>query len=147
MKKNLPITNDEVPFPQGEEIISTTNLKGIITSFNETFRAISGFEYDELVNKNHNVIRHPEITPAAFDDLRKTVKTNLHWMRVIKNRVKDGNHYWVDAYVSPIVENGEVVGYESVRSKHSCERVNRADKIYKQINASKKPKPRVGQQT
>lgn len=140
MKKNLPITNVEVPFPQGEEIISTTNLKGVITSFNKTFQAISGFEYDELINKNHNVIRHPEIPSAAFDDLWKTVKTNQHWMGVIKNRVKDGNHYWVDAYVSPVVENGEVVGYESVRSNPSRERVNRADKIYKRINAGKKAK-------
>ncbi|MDX1573320.1 MAG: PAS domain-containing methyl-accepting chemotaxis protein [Methylophaga sp.] len=140
MKKNLPITDVEVPFPDGEEIISTTNLKGVITSFNETFQAISGFEYDELINKNHNVIRHPEIPPAAFDDLWKTVKTNQHWMGIIKNRVKNGNHYWVDAYVSPIVENGEVVGYESVRSKPSRERVNRADRIYKQINAGKSPK-------
>lgn len=140
MKKNLPITDVEVPFPDGEEIISTTNLKGVITSFNETFQAISGFEYDELINKNHNVIRHPEIPPAAFDDLWKTVKINQHWMGIIKNRVKNGNHYWVDAYVSPIVENGEVVGYESVRSKPSRERVARADKLYQKINSGKAAK-------
>ena len=137
MKKNLPITDVEVPFPDGEEIISTTNLKGVITSFNETFQTISGFEYDELINKNHNVIRHPEIPPAAFDDLWKT---NQHWMGIIRNRVKNGNHYWVDAYVSPIVENGDVTGYESVRSKPSRERVERADRIYKQINAGKSAK-------
>lgn len=140
MKKNLPITDAEVPFPDGEEIISTTDLKGIVTSFNETFQTISGFDYDELINKNHNVIRHPEIPPVAFDDLWKTIKTNQHWMGIIKNRVKNGNHYWVDAYISPVIENGTVVGYESVRSKPSRERVARADNIYKQINAGKSAK-------
>ncbi len=123
MKKNLPITNNEVTFPEGEEIISTTSLKGIITSFNDTFQKISGFESDELLNKNHNVIRHPEMPPAAFDDLWKAMKSNHHWMGIIKNRVKNGDHYWVDGYVSPVIENGDVTGYESVRTKPSRERV------------------------
>lgn len=87
-EKNLPITNNEVPYPEGEEIISTTSLKGIINSFNDTFQKISGFEAEELINKNHNVIRHPEMPPAAFDDLWKSMKSNHHWMGIIKNRVK-----------------------------------------------------------
>lgn len=140
MKKNLPFTDVEVPFPEGEEIISTTDLKCIVTNFNKTFQTISGFDYDELINKNHNVIRHPEIPPAAFDDLWKTIKTNQHWMGIIRNRVKNGNHYWVDAYISPVVENDAVVGYESVRSKPSRDRVARADQIYKQINTGKTAK-------
>lgn len=139
MKKNLPITHVEVPFPENEEIISTTNLKGMITSFNETFLKISGFESEELLHKNHNLIRHPEIPPAAFDDLWTTVKQNKHWMGILKNRVKDGSHYWVDAYISPVLENGQVVGYESVRAKPSRERINRAEHIYQRINADKKP--------
>lgn len=134
MKKNLPITNNEVPYPEGEEIISTTSLKGIITSFNNTFQKISGFEADELLNKNHNVIRHPEMPPAAFDDLWKAMKSNHHWMGIIKNRVKNGDHYWVDGYVSPVIENGDVVGYESVRTKPTRERVERAERVYRRLN-------------
>ena len=134
MKKNLPITDQEVEFPPGEEIISTTSLKGIITSFNDTFQKISGFEADELLHKNHNVIRHPEMPPAAFEDLWKAMKSNHHWMGIIKNRVKNGNHYWVDGYVSPIIENGEVTGYESVRTKPTRERVERAERVYRRLN-------------
>jgi len=137
MKKNLPITNTEVPFPEGEEIISTTSLKGIITSFNDTFQKISGFDSDELLDKNHNVIRHPEMPPAAFDDLWKSMKSNHHWMGLIKNRVKNGDHYWVDGYVSPIIENGDVTGYESVRTKPSRERVARAERVYQRLNNGK----------
>lgn len=133
MKKNLPVTQQEVPFPEGQEIISTTNLKGIITSFNDTFLDISGFETDELLNKNHNVIRHPDMPPAAFDDLWNHVKRGDHWMGIIKNRVKNGDHYWVDGYVSPVIEDGEVTGYESVRSKPSRERVKRAEQTYQRM--------------
>lgn len=137
MKKNLPITNNEVPYPEGEEIISTTSLKGIITSFNDTFQKISGFEAEELINKNHNVIRHPEMPPAAFDDLWKSMKSNHHWMGIIKNRVKNGDHYWVDGYVSPVIENGDVIGYESVRTKPTRERVERAERVYARLNNGK----------
>jgi aerotaxis receptor len=137
MKKNLPITNNEVPYPEGEEIISTTSLKGIITSFNDTFQKISGFESEELLNKNHNVIRHPEMPPAAFDDLWKSMKSNHHWMGIIKNRVKNGDHYWVDGYVSPVIENGDVIGYESVRTKPTRERVERAERVYARLNNGK----------
>ncbi|ODN66951.1 PAS domain S-box protein [Methylophaga muralis] len=88
MKKNLPITNSEVPYPEGEEIISTTSLKGIITSFNNTFQKISGFEADELINKNHNVIRHPEMPPAAFDDLWKAMKSIIIGWALLKIALK-----------------------------------------------------------
>ncbi|HET8806812.1 MAG TPA: PAS domain-containing protein [Methylophaga sp.] len=145
MKKNLPITDVEVPFPDGEEIISTTNLKGVITSFNETFQAISGFEYDELINKNHNVIRHPEIPPAAFDDLWKTVKTNQHWMGIIKNRVKNGNHYWVDAYVSPIVENGESSAMNQFAQNQAAKGLTALTGFINRSMLANVPKSRVGQ--
>jgi aerotaxis receptor len=140
MKKNLPITDNEIPFPDGEEIISTTDVKGIITSFNSTFVKMSGFEPEEMMGKNHNLIRHPDIPPAAFADLWQTIKNNHHWMGIVKNRAKNGDFYWVDAYVTPIQENGKTVGYESVRAKPSPERVARASKIYKQINEGKAPK-------
>lgn len=138
MKKNLPVTQQEVPFPEGEEIISTTDLKGIITSFNDTFLKISGFEAEELQNKNHNVIRHPDMPPAAFDDLWQHIKRGHHWMGIIKNRVKNGDHYWVDGYISPVVEGDEIIGFESVRSKPSTERVKRAEQVYQRIRENRR---------
>lgn len=138
MKKNLPVTQQEVPFPEGQEIISITNLRGIITSFNDTFRKISGFETDELLNKNHNVIRHPDMPPAAYEDLWKHIKRGDHWMGIIKNRVKNGDHYWVDGYISPVIEGGEVTGYESVRSKPSKERAKRAEQTYQRMREKRR---------
>ncbi len=139
MKNNQPITDNEITFRDGEEIISTTNLEGAITSYNETFLNISGFSREELDGSNHHIVRHPESPTAVFDDLWQNIKANHHWMGIIKNRCKNGDYYWVDAYITPIIENGHVKGYESVRAKATPERIARADKIYRDINNGRKP--------
>lgn len=137
MKRNLPVTDTEVTFDK--PLISTTNLKGIITGFNQSFEEVSGFNTDELMNVNHNVIRHPDMPPAAFQDLWDTVKNKKHWMGLVKNRTKTGDYYWVDAYVTPIFEDDTIVGYESVRTKPDPEQVKRACELYRRINEGKKP--------
>lgn len=138
MKKNLPITGREIPLTEGQELISTTDLKGIITSYNDAFREMSGFDDDELLGKNHNVIRHPDMPPEAFDDLWQHMKAGKHWMGIVKNRTKTGDHYWVDAYVTPVMENGQVTGYESVRVKPTREQVERAELVYQKLQAGQK---------
>jgi aerotaxis receptor len=139
MKNNQPVTNNEISFSNEEEIISTTDLKGQITSYNKTFLNISGFSPEELNGASHNIVRHPDMPPAAFSDLWSCMKADNHWMGMVKNRCKNGDYYWVDAYVTPIKENGQTTGYESVRAKPTPEQVQRADTIYKAINAGKKP--------
>jgi aerotaxis receptor len=139
MKKNLPITHREQSFSDSANILSTTDLKGAITYVNQDFINISGFEVDELLGKNHNVVRHPEMPPAAFEDLWGTVKTGKSWMGIVKNRCKNGDHYWVDAYVTPILKDGQVVEYQSVRSKPKQEDVARAEKLYEKLLAGTVP--------
>jgi aerotaxis receptor len=139
MKKNLPITGVEKTFSEDANILSTTDLKGSITYINKDFIDISGFEADELVGFNHNIVRHPEMPPAAFQNLWDTVKEGRSWMGIVKNRCKNGDHYWVDAYVTPIRENGQTVEYQSVRSLAKEEYRARADKLYQQLNQGKVP--------
>lgn len=134
MKKNLPVTGTENDYPRDLHIVSTTDLKGITTSVNDDFKTIAGFTDEELLGKNHNVVRHPDMPPAAFADLWTTIKQGKPWMGIVKNRCKNGDHYWVDAYVTPIHENGQVTGYQSVRSKPHRAHVENADKLYKLIN-------------
>jgi aerotaxis receptor len=134
MKKNLPVTDKEVTFGKDERIISTTNLKGIITSVNDTFIRISGFSRDELIGVNHNVVRHPDMPPLAFENLWSTVKAGKPWIGLVKNRCKNGDYYWVHAYVSPIYEGDVIAGYQSVRYLPSREQVDRAQKLFNQLN-------------
>ncbi len=115
MKKNLPVTQKELKLTPQQRIVSSTNIKGTTTHVNQDFLDISGFKIEELINKNHNVVRHPDMPPAAFKMLWDCLKKGQQWKGIVKNRCKNGDHYWVDAFVTPVKENDQIVGYESVR--------------------------------
>ncbi|WP_197490400.1 methyl-accepting chemotaxis protein [Halothiobacillus diazotrophicus] len=115
--------------------MSTTDLKGVITYVNDDFIAVSGFTRDELVGKSHNVVRHPDMPAAAFADLWQTLKKGESWRNLVKNRCKNGDHYWVDAYVSPIFKEREIIGYQSVRTRPTDTQIRDAEKLFKQLNA------------
>ena len=141
MKNNQPVTGKEVDFRIDANILSTTNLKGSITYANPDFVDISGFTLDELLGKNHNVVRHPDMPPAAYESLWGEIKEGRPWMGIVKNRCKNGDHYWVDAYVTPIQQDGETVEYQSVRYKPEDDCVERAEKLYQNINEGKSVAP------
>ncbi len=138
MKKNLPVTDNQNDYDASQRIVSTTDLKGRTTYANEDFLDISGFTLDELIGKSHNIVRHPDMPPAAFDDLWTTIKTGKSWMGIVKNRCKNGDYYWVDAFVTPVIENEAIVGYQSVRLKPEQKDIDSAEKTYAQLWAPKK---------
>ncbi|HET8709789.1 MAG TPA: PAS domain-containing methyl-accepting chemotaxis protein, partial [Spongiibacteraceae bacterium] len=135
MKINLPVTDRELSYESTANILSTTNLKGAITYVNSDFLRISGFETDELIGKNHNVVRHPDMPPAAFGDLWKTVQNGQSWMGIVKNRCKNGDYYWVDAFVTPIQRDGVTAEYQSIRRQPRREFAQRAEKLYAQLRS------------
>ncbi|MGZ5001455.1 MAG: PAS domain-containing protein, partial [Methylomonas sp.] len=141
MKNNQPITQNEIHFSEDEKLVSTTDLKGIITSVSPAFVAISGFTEQELLGKSHNVVRHPEMPPQAFQSLWDTVKSGRTWNGRVKNRCKNGDYYWVDAHVAPIFNNGCIVGYRSLRFKPSRAEVDEATKLYADLNAGRIANP------
>lgn len=119
----------------GRPIVTKTDLQGRITYANPAFVAISGFTRDELIGANHNIVRHPDMPAAAFADLWRTVEAGQPWRGIVKNRAKNGDFYWVDAYVTPLTENGRRVGYMSVRTPPSIDRRERADALYRDLQA------------
>ena len=143
MKVNLPVTQTEVPFPKGRYIVSRTDLKGSITYANDTFVAISGFTREELIGKNHNLVRHPDMLPGAFAWLWETIKEGRPWRGIVKNRCKNGDYYWVDALVVPVLKNNETIGYMSVRTEPTRQQVADAEALYRQLKDGKAsiPKP------
>ncbi len=134
MKNNQPITNNEVQLPDGEFIVSTTDMKGHITSVNRPFLKLTGFCEKELIGKNHNIVRHPDMPTEAFQYLWDTVKAGIPWAGIVKNRCKNGDYYWVCANVTPIRELGETVGYLSVRTRPSREQIEAAELLYTKVN-------------
>lgn len=139
MKKNFPVTGRERSYGPDVRIISLTDTKGIITHVNQDFVDISGYSREELLDQNHNIVRHPDMPPEAFADLWNTIKQGKPWIGIVKNRCKNGDHYWVNAYATPVFEGGKVAGYQSVRTRPRQEWVERADKLYKQLLSGKAP--------
>ncbi|MDX1458510.1 MAG: PAS domain-containing methyl-accepting chemotaxis protein [Marinobacter sp.] len=137
MRKNLPVTQNEIRMREEGRLITTTNLKGVISYCNDEFVEISGFSRDELVGQAHNIIRHPDMPSPVFKGMWDTISAGKPWMGVVKNRAKNGDHYWVSAYVTPIWEGGQMVGYESVRTAPTRDQVQRAEALYRRFNAGK----------
>ena len=143
MKTNLPITQKETPFPKGQYIVSRTDLKGITTYVNSTFVAVSGFSREELVGKNHNVVRHPDMLPGAFEWLWETIKQGRPWRGIVKNRCKNGDFYWVDALVVPVLKEGKPIGYMSVRKEPSREQIAAAEAFYQKLKDGNASIPKI----
>lgn len=137
MKNNQPVTRNEIPFPKGKYLVSKTDLKGSISYANEAFVKISGFERDELLGSNHNMVRHPDMPPQAFEDMWRHLKAGMPWRGMVKNRAKNGDFYWVAAHVVPVTRNGQAIGYMSVRSEPTRQQVAEAEALYRQLNATR----------
>lgn len=138
MRTNLPVSQNEYAFPDGEILVSTTDLKGQITYCNPSFITVSGYARDELIGQPHNMIRHPDMPAEAFRDMWDSIKSGHPWSALVKNRRKNGDYYWVVANATPIMENGKPVGYMSVRTKPSRAQVAQAEQLYAQMRAEAK---------
>lgn len=141
MKRNEPITDNEIDFPEGQILVSKTDAKGIITYANPAFVKISGFSEEELLGKNHNIVRHPHMPPEAFKDLWDTVKQGDTWTGLVKNRAKSGDYYWVKANVTPVQLPDGRVEYMSVRTKPSAEEKRAAEALYAEVRAGRAKLP------
>lgn len=133
MRNNGPITGREVSLSTNDEIVSSTDTRGSILFCNDTFCKISGFDRGELIGQHHNIVRHPDMPAPVFAGFWQTLKSDKAWMGIVKNRCKNGDHYWVDAYVTPVHDRGQIAGYESVRTKADSERVRRAEVVYQRL--------------
>jgi PAS domain S-box-containing protein len=130
MRTNLPVTNVEYPIDDQTLIVSKTDTKGKLVYFNDQFVAASGFTDAELAGQPHNIIRHPDMPPEAFENLWTTLKAGKPWAGAVKNRRKNGDFYWVLASATPLWENGQVTGYMSIRSKLPADQRREAEQVY-----------------
>ena len=134
MRRNLPVTDAERLLEDGKSIVSKTDLQGNITYVNPYFIEISGFEEPELIGAPQNLVRHPDMPREAFADMWATLKAGLPWNGLVKNRCKNGDFYWVQANVTPVRENGQVVGYMSVRTRPARDQVQAASALYQRFS-------------
>ena len=137
MKNNHPVSQREFDIPDGVTLMSTTDTKGHILYANAAFVDVSGFSADEILSQPHNIVRHPDMPPAAYADLWGTLAKGQSWTGLVKNRRKNGDHYWVRANAAPVVRRGQLVGYISVRTKPTRQEVEQASALYEAVNSGK----------
>ena len=125
----------EVAVDVGQELVSTTDTQGVIQYVNDHFCTVSGFTREELIGQHHNIVRHPEMPKAAFADMWRKLKSKQAWRGAVKNRCKGGGYYWVDAFVTPLYENGQLIGFQSVRTKLTTPFKDKAERLYPKLNA------------
>lgn len=130
MRKTGPISQREFLLDEGATLVSATDLKSRITYCNPGFVAVSGYTREELIGRPHNMIRHPDMPAEAFRDMWATLESGQPWTGLVKNRRKSGDHYWVRANVTPVLEDGRVAGYLSVRTKPGRAEVAAAEALY-----------------
>ena len=138
MRNNQPVTQRELALSPEQRLISTTDSRGVITYCNDAFVDISGFDRADLIGAPQNIVRHPDVPPAVFAHMWSALKQGRPWMGIVKNRARNGDHYWVNAYVTPIFDGSQVVGYESVRVKPTAQQIRRAQALYTRISRGKR---------
>src|SRR5471030_2315559 len=135
MRQNLPVSSVEFLLDEGKPIVAKTDLHGNIVYVNPYFVEVSGYSEQELLGAPHNIVRHPDMPSAAFADLWATLQSGLPWSGLLKNRRKNGDFYWVEASITPVLENGKAVGYVSVRTRPARAQVQAAAAAYRSIAA------------
>ena len=133
MRNNHPVSQREYPLADDALIMSITDPKSHIVYVNLDFVEASGFERDELTGQPHNMVRHPDMPAEAFADMWDTIKGGESWVGLVKNRRKNGDHYWVRANATPIEQNGQITGYTSVRVRPSRQEVEAAEALYQKM--------------
>jgi len=123
----------ETKVPDDELIISRTDLKGNITHANDLFCEISGYTNEELKGKPHNIVRHPDMPSSVFASLWQTIKDKKQWRGIVKNIRKDGGFYWVNAIISGVYKDGELVEFKSLRTPVSFDDKLKHQKLYDKI--------------
>ena len=134
MRINTPVTQQEYLLDVDTTLMSTTDIHSHITYANSAFIRVSGYSESELIDQPHNIVRHPDMPPAAFADMWYTLQQGDSWTGMVKNRRKNGDYYWVRANVTPVYHQEQLAGYISVRNTPSAEEIRFVEPLYDAVN-------------
>lgn len=132
-------SDHEIVLRKNDFIVSKTDNVGRLIYCNPIFIEFSGYTEIELLGKQHNIIRHPDMPRAVFNLLWNTVKSGKEFMGYVKNLCKDGSYYWVYATVTPSYGSSrtgiepEIIGYFSVRRKPDQAKLSLIQDLYRDM--------------
>ena len=136
MKPKITPTNIEHQLEADDFIVSKTDTKGRITYCNRIFMKIAGYSEAQLLGKQHNIIRHPDMPRSVFQMLWDTIESGREFFGYVKNLRRDGGFYWVFANITPSYDSGgNLLGYYSVRRKPRGQALKLIAPIYTEMLA------------
>lgn len=134
MRPKIKPTSVEKKMREEDFIVSKTDLTGKITYCNRIFMEFAKYEEHELLNQQHNIIRHPDMPRYIYKLLWDTIKQKKEINAYVKNLAKDGSFYWVHANITPVINDmGELKGYYSVRRKPNEQKLEKIKTIYSKL--------------
>ncbi len=136
-KNNRPaatITNQEKTLKGSDFIVSKTDTKGVIIYCNQIFTSLAGYSASDIIGSNHNLIRHPDMPRLAYKIAWDRIKAKKEFFGFVKNLCADGGYYWVFAYITADLDNnGNIIGYTSVRRKPPQSAIHTITPIYQKL--------------
>jgi len=116
LKENISLLDNYKAVMDESLIVTVADLKGIIIYANDNFVQASGYSQEEVIGKPHSIVRHPDTSKETFRNLWKTISSKKVWKGILKNKRKDGGHYWLNIIIKPILDSdGEIKEYIAVR--------------------------------
>mgnify|MGYP000497018884 CR=1 FL=1 len=125
---------------ENSNIVSKTDINGIITFVNDEFCKISGYSYDELIGQNHNIVRHPDIHTSNFQNLWNTILSKKSYKATVKNLTKDKKTVYLNTTITPILDDNEnIIEFIAIRYDVTAEvelkkRLEQKDKELEELN-------------
>lgn len=129
-------TGKERVLHNSDIIVSKTDRKGIIKYANRTFLDIADYGESDVLDRPHNVIRHPDMPGCIFQLLWDRIAAGHEIFCYVKNLCANGDHYWVFAHVTPSLDaDGAVTGYHSTRRAVDRGALDIASDLYAELRA------------
>lgn len=128
---------DELGNELPSNFVSSTlsDLDGRIVSCNKAFAHNTGYSVSELIGQPHSVFRHPDTPSVLFEHLWKTIQSGRSWTGIVKNKRRDGSGYWLSLQITPVIDDGKIIAYRSVRFNATPTEIEQAEALYQHLNA------------
>lgn len=139
-----PLTNRSVLLPDNAHIFFITTPQNDIIYVNSDFSRISGYSQEELLGCPYHCIKHPDMPDIAFQQMWQTLKCGKPWMGMMKNRCKNGDHFWASSYAMPVVQDGKILEYQFTQTHSNPAQIHKAEEIYAKIQAGSNVSSRWG---
>ncbi len=134
-ERDVIVTGEACPFPEGQLLISRSDAKGVITYVNDAFLAMCGYQRHELIGQPHAIFRHPDTPKSVYKQLWATIGAGKRWHGFLQNLHKNGQHYWSHMTIVPHLSEGRISGFTAIRSEPCPAGLTEAKAIYQHLKA------------